>query len=125
MPHSILLVDDDNDLRMLMSLILTHAGYVVHQAADGQEALRVAETTSPDLYIVDVMMPEMNGFELCAHLRANPKTEKHPIFLLSARKDKASVDEGLASGATLYLHKPIENSVLIDHIKQFLGEDAS
>jgi CheY-like chemotaxis protein len=124
MSHAILLVDDDRDLRTLMSLILKHAGYDIYQAANGHEALQITETTAIDLFIVDVMMPEMNGFELCVHLRANPNTENHPIFLLSARKDRDSINEGLASGASLYLTKPIETPDLIDHIKQYLAEDS-
>src|SRR5687768_8332812 len=103
MPHSIMLVDDDQDLRTLMSLILTRAGYLVYQAADGEQALELVNTTIPDLFIVDVMMPGISGYELCQQLRANPQTADQPIFVLSARTDRESVEEGIQAGANRYL----------------------
>jgi DNA-binding response OmpR family regulator len=122
MSHSIMLVDDDKDLRFLLGIALKRAGYTVHEARDGEHALVQLETIVPDLFIVDVMMPGIDGFELCQHLRAKVETAQHPILLLSARTDTTSMMKGLESGANLYLHKPIETDHLLERIGQFLGE---
>jgi DNA-binding response OmpR family regulator len=121
MPHTILLVDDDEGLRALVGIMLKRAGYNVQQAESGDDAVAMLESGLPDLFIVDVMMPGMNGFELCRHLRATPETAQHPILLLSAKTDNDSMMEGLSSGANLYLHKPIESAELIARIEQFLN----
>jgi DNA-binding response OmpR family regulator len=123
MSHSVLLVDDDPSMRSLLDMMLTRVGYITYQAEDAQQAIEFIDMTMPDLFIVDVMMPGMTGFELCQHLRARRDTAQHPILLLSARTDEASMLEGLQSGASLYLTKPIAAKELIAHIQQFLGEE--
>jgi DNA-binding response OmpR family regulator len=123
MTHSIMLVDDDRDLRFLLGVALKRAGYTVHEARDGEHALVKLETIVPDLFIIDVMMPGIDGFELCEQLRAKEETAQHPILLLSARTDTASMMRGLESGANLYLHKPIETDNLLERIGQFLTVD--
>jgi DNA-binding response OmpR family regulator len=123
MPHSIMLVDDDEDLRSLMSIILKKAGYEVYLAANGEEALELVNTTVPDIFIVDVMMPGISGYEVCAQLRASPKTAKSYIFILSARTDLESVNEGMQAGADRYLVKPMQSELIISYIKGALKED--
>jgi DNA-binding response OmpR family regulator len=122
MSYTILLVDDDNDLRSLMAVILKRAGYEVYQASDGPEALDLVNTMVPDLFIIDVMMPEMSGFEVCLHLRANPKTASRPLFLLSARADRTSREAGRDCGADRYLVKPIGTDELIANIEDALKQ---
>jgi DNA-binding response OmpR family regulator len=123
MSHSVLLVDDDPSMRSLLDMMLTRVGYITYQAEDAQQAIELIDMTMPDLFIIDVMMPGMTGFELCQHLRTRNDTAQHPILLLSARTDEASISEGLQSGANLYLTKPIAAKELIAHIQQFLGEE--
>lgn len=123
MPHSILLVDDDESLITLTGLILKRAGYTIYQAVDGVAALESLDEQIPDLFIVDVMMPRMDGFELCRQLRARPDTAQHPIILLSARTDQDSMFEGLSSGANLYLAKPLPAEELIARIQEFINRD--
>jgi DNA-binding response OmpR family regulator len=123
MTHSVLLVDDDPSLRSLIDMMLTRVGYMTYQAEDGQQALEFIDMTMPDLFIVDVMMPGMTGFELCQHLRARKDTAQHPVILLSARTDEDSMSEGLQSGANLYLTKPIAAKELIARIQQLLGQE--
>jgi DNA-binding response OmpR family regulator len=123
MPYTIMLVDDDESLIALTGLILKRAGYTIQQAYDGYQALEALADQMPDLFIVDVMMPGMDGFELCRQLRAKPETAQHPIILLSARTDQDSIFEGLSSGANLYLGKPIPPDELIARIKEFLNEE--
>jgi DNA-binding response OmpR family regulator len=123
MSHSILLVDDDPSLRALIDKMLTRVGYITYQAEDAQQAIEFVDMTMPDLFIVDVMMPGMTGFELCQHLRAQGNTAQHPIILLSARSDEESIAEGKRCGANLYLTKPIAAKELIARIQQLLGEE--
>jgi two-component system, OmpR family, phosphate regulon response regulator PhoB len=125
MTHTIMLVDDDQDLRMLMGLILKREGYNVIEARDAQVALHKLETTVPDLFILDIMMPGMNGYDLCKHLKATEETAHLPVVLLSARGDEASMFEGLESGANLYLVKPLATEDLITRIQQFLTTDVA
>lgn len=120
MPNSILVVDDDPTLRILAKLILERAGFISYEAADGLKALEFLNTTVPDLFIVDVMMPRMDGYELCEELRRRPETAQHPIIMLSARPDSESRTRGLASGADVYLVKPVEHSELVAHIEKCL-----
>jgi CheY-like chemotaxis protein len=125
MPRSILLVDDDSSLRMLLDTMLTRAGYTTFQAEDGHQALEFIEMELPDIFIVDVMMPGMTGFELCRHLRADPRTANRVMVLLSALTDKESKAEGVACGANVYLTKPISAKELIGKIEELLPNGVS
>jgi DNA-binding response OmpR family regulator len=124
MPHSVMLVDDDEDLRSLMSISLKKAGYEVYLASNGEEALDLVNTVVPDIFIVDVMMPGISGYEVCEQLRASPKTAKSHIFILSARSDLESVNEGMQAGADRYLIKPMQFELIISYIKGALQEDS-
>jgi DNA-binding response OmpR family regulator len=123
MPQSIMLVDDDNDLRTLMAMILKRSGYTVQQAEDAHQALEQLNISTPDLFLLDVMMPEIDGFELTQRLRAMPETAEHPILLLSARTDPLIQKKGLESGANRYLTKPIPTNELVSTIREYLGEN--
>jgi DNA-binding response OmpR family regulator len=120
MPHSIMLVDDDRDLRTLMGLILKREDYAILEAGSGDSAIKMLTAHIPDLFILDIMMPGMNGYELCRHLKSNEATAHLPVILLSARSDETSMFEGLEAGADLYLVKPIPTNDLIVRIQQFL-----
>jgi DNA-binding response OmpR family regulator len=125
MTHSIMLIDDDKDLRTLMGLILKRTGYLVAEASNPDDALAMLNNLVPDLFILDVMMPGMNGFDLCRILKANKATAKRPVILLSARADEASRREGLASGADLYLVKPTPAHELSLRVAQLLNVEVS
>jgi CheY-like chemotaxis protein len=119
MSRSVLIVDDDQSLRYLLDTILARAGYITYQAEDGLQALEFIDMELPDIFIIDVMMPGMTGFELCRKLRAQPRTAHRPILLLSALSDKNNAAEGIASGANAYLTKPISAKELISHLEEF------
>ena len=115
-PTSILLVDDDSLIQKMVTVMLRNAGYEVTIASDGCEALaRVAEAT-PDLIISDVMMPNMDGFEMLRHLRAEPATRAIPIIMLTAKGAADDVVSGLDWGADDYLAKPFEMKVLLARV---------
>lgn len=116
----ILFVDDEEQIRKLVSTYLARQGYVVVVATDGYEALKAIRANAPDLVITDVMMPNMNGFELTRRLRADHRTARIPILMLSARKEADDVLTGYSEGADEYVAKPIEMSVLAAKIDVLL-----
>jgi len=113
----ILLVDDEEQIRKLLEASLQRRGYDVAVASDGIEALRQIRTKMPDLIVTDVNMPNMNGFELTRRLRADHRTARVPIVMLSARKQADDILTGYAEGADEYIAKPIEMAVLTAKIE--------
>lgn len=124
MKHSILIVDDEPMTRDMLRMMLELAGYHIREAEDGLDALRQIETAVPDLVLLDVMMPGLDGFEVCATLRRMPETATLPVIMLSAKSAQESIQRGLAAGANKYLTKPITRQVLIDEIKELIGQSA-
>lgn len=108
----ILFVDDEEQIRKLLSTWLTRHGYEVTMANDGWEALKSIRMKAPDLVITDVNMPNMNGLELTRRLRADHRTARIPVIMLSARKQADDVLTGYAEGADEYVPKPVEMAVL-------------
>jgi len=108
----ILFVDDEDQIRKLMTTYLTRQGYEVVTATDGYEALKSIRSRAPSLVITDVTMPNMNGFELTRRLRADHRTARIPVLMLSARKQADDVLTGYAEGADEYVAKPVEMAVL-------------
>ena len=125
----ILVVDDEEQIRKLVSTYLGRQGFDVASATDGYEALKAVRLKAPDLVITDVMMPNMNGFELTRRLRADHRTARIPILMLSARKEADDILTGYSEGADEYIAKPVEMAVLaakidvlIKRIKATTGE---
>ncbi len=108
----VLFVDDEEQIRKLLSTWLTRQGYEVIVATDGWEALKAIRAKAPDLVITDVNMPIMNGLELTRRLRADHRTARIPVIMLSARKQADDVLTGYAEGADEYIPKPVEMAVL-------------
>lgn len=113
----ILLVDDDEDLRKLVSHYLLQEGYVVKQAENGVKALAILEDESFDLAVIDVMMPEMDGFTLTKHIR---REQNLPVILLTAKNQIEDKEKGYLSGTDDYLVKPFEPKELLFRIKALL-----
>ena len=116
----ILLVDDEEQIRKLLETSLQRRGYEVAVASDGIEALRQIRTKMPDLIVTDVNMPNMNGFELTRRLRADHRTARVPIVMLSARTQADDILTGYSEGADEYIAKPIEMAVLSAKIEVLL-----
>lgn len=119
----VLVADDEADIVGLVALRLQRAGYEVVTANDGERALELALERRPDLAVLDVRMPGLDGFELTARLRAEPATAAIPIILLSASVHQANVDRGFEVGATAYLRKPFNPTELLAEIERALGTD--
>ena len=106
MAHRVLIVEDEPDIRDLVVFHLEREGYQVVQSRSGPEALRLARATPPDLVLLDLMLPEMDGLEVCRRLRQDPATMALPIVMLTARGDEVDRVLGLELGADDYVVKP-------------------
>lgn len=119
----ILLVEDSDTTRLTNRIMIAkRTGYAVVPVANGMEALKLATTEKPDLVLMDVMMPGMDGLEVCRRMRKQEATAKIPIVLLTFRVDEVSVSDGFASGCTAYLKKPITMDELVDTLRRHLGD---
>ena len=120
MNYKILIVDDDSDIREILSYNLSKAGFVVETAADGIIAIDKSLIFKPDLIVLDVMMPNMDGIECCEKLRELPELENVMITFLTARNEDYSEIAGLEAGADDYIDKPIQPKVFVAKIKSLL-----
>ncbi len=121
MKQKILVVDDEPEAVELVEFNLKQAGYAVTTAEDGAEALKKARTQSPDLIVLDVMLPEMDGFEICKALRLDSATRRMPILMLTAKAGEIDRVLGLELGADDYLTKPYSPRELLLRIKKILA----
>jgi DNA-binding response OmpR family regulator len=117
----VLVADDDEDILELIVFRLERSGYTVLQARDGAEALELARRSRPDLAVLDVMMPKLDGFDLTRRLREDESTSKMPIILLTARTQEADVERGFDAGADDYLRKPFSPQELRSRVQAILG----
>ena len=124
-PRTVLVADDDEDILQLVSFRLERAGYTVVTAADGQQALAAARQHRPDLAVLDVMMPGLNGYEVTRQLRADPATAAIPVILLTARVQEADVSRGFEAGADDYLRKPFSPQELRSRVQAILARRSS
>ncbi|MAO32336.1 MAG: DNA-binding response regulator [Crocinitomicaceae bacterium] len=116
----ILLIDDEPDITELIQFHLEQKEYIVKTAADGLKGIKIAREFMPDLILLDVMMPEMDGIEVCQLLKEDSKTKNILICFLSARSEDYSQIAGLDAGADDYVTKPIKPKVLLSRIKALL-----
>ena len=124
-PAIILVADDEQDIRELVAYRLSRAGYTIIEARDGQEAFELAVDQSPDMAVLDVMMPRLNGFDLTDRLRHNPATQRLPILLMSASVQEADISRGFAAGADGYLTKPFTPDQLLTRVRDVLSRGAA
>jgi DNA-binding response OmpR family regulator len=116
MAWKILAVDDDKGMRILLRAALERKGFQVVEASDGEAAVKQAFTSPPDLILMDVMMPKMDGFTACQIIRNTESTAHIPIILLSALSSGQHKEKGLESGANLYLTKPVPSAILVETV---------
>jgi len=116
----ILIVDDQPELAYLMAELLTDAGYDTRTAENGHAALADVQVNPPDLLLLDVNMPELDGFEVAAMLKSDPATATIPIIMVSANEGRGSRLIGLESGAEDYMSKPVDPAELIAKIRNLL-----
>ena len=119
--RKVLIVDDTQDIRYVVSKRLASWGYEPLEAENGEDALRMAESLLPDLILLDTMMPKMKGREVCARLKANPKTQSIPVIFLTALGLADHITAGMNLGADDYIVKPFEPDQLKERIKVCLA----
>ena len=125
MKKNILVVDDEIGALTLIGIMLERGGFSVLKAKDANSALAVLDQQTPDMIILDVMMPGMDGIELCGVVRDRNDTSTTPVLILSARGDAESVMRGMEAGANDYLPKPILHHDLVAKVRSMLNEAPS
>lgn len=120
----ILVVDDEADIRELVRLNLAREGYEVLDCESGEQALRLSRSKGPDLVVLDLMLPGIDGLEVCKRLKADPKTAQVPIVILTAKGEETDVVAGLEVGADDYVAKPFSGKVLVARVRRLLRKAA-
>jgi len=119
---NILIAEDEPDIRDLMIMILEYGGHEVMGANDGAEALTLAKANEFDLFLLDVRMPGVNGYEVCRILRESDATKHTPVLFVSAKGQEAEIEAGLEAGADMYILKPFAASELIEIVGNALAK---
>ena len=118
--QKVLVVDDEDNIRMLVRFNLEKAGYEVFEAEDGRKAVEIAVDLTPDIVLLDLMLPGIDGLEVCRNLKRNPRTAALPIIMLTAKSDGIDRVIGLELGADDYMTKPFSQRELVARIKAVL-----
>ncbi|MCB0338178.1 MAG: response regulator [Bdellovibrionales bacterium] len=121
----IVLIEDERDIRELISFNLSKEQYQIQSAASGEEGLDLITSARPDLVVLDLMLPGIDGLEVCRRIRSNPTTASLPIIMLTARGEEADIVSGLELGADDYLTKPFSPRVLLARVKAALRRSKS
>jgi DNA-binding response OmpR family regulator len=121
----ILIVDDEPNIVISLDYLMRREGYDVAVAEDGEAALEAVARGAPDLVILDVMLPRMNGFDVCRRLRAEPRWKDLKILMLTARGRETEVAKGLGAGADAYVTKPFSTRDLVAQVRQMLAGGAA
>ncbi len=116
----ILIIEDDNDIRELIAFNLEVSGYEVLKCENGEDGLNMALKMTPDLILLDIMLPTIDGFQVCSQLKKKPQLKDIPIIMLTARADEEDIIKGLETGADDYITKPFHPKILMARIKTAL-----
>lgn len=121
MSKTVLIADDEPNIVISLEFLLKQAGYRVLVAHDGQEALEAIRRETPDLVLLDVMLPRLSGFDVCQKIRENPDWQAMRVLMLTAKGREVEVSKGLALGADAYITKPFSTQELLAEIASHLG----
>lgn len=121
MTKKILIVDDEPNIVISLEFLMKREGFEVSVARDGEEALRKVEESTPDVMLLDVMMPKKTGYEVCQQIRANPSLSGVKIVMLTAKGRDTEVAKGLDLGADAYMTKPFSTKDLVAQVRALLG----
>ena len=122
MAKKVLIADDEPNIVTSLEFLMARSGYDVKVARTGEEALALVASFAPDLVLLDVMMPQRSGYEVCQKMRERPEWRHIKIVMLSAKGREAEVSKGLSLGADAYVTKPFSNRELIARVAELLGE---
>lgn len=118
----VLVVDDEPNILMSLEFLMRKSGYEVFIARDGAEALQLVHEQHPNVLVLDVMMPQVDGYEVCQLIKSNPDLEQIRVIFLSAKSKETDIERGYAAGADLYLSKPFSTKELVKRIQEFLPQ---
>ena len=121
MSARVLVVEDNHNILISIEFLLQNAGYAVITANDGVRGWAALEDHQPDLVVLDIMLPELDGFTLCRRLRATPALKATKVLILSARGHDAEIEKGLQLGADAYMRKPFGTRELLDTVARLLA----
>lgn len=121
MTKKVLIADDEQNIVISLEFLLRREGFEVLIASDGEEALTKLRAEKPDLVLLDVMMPKMNGFDVCQAIRADPDLANMRVLMLTAKGREAEVSKGLGLGADAYMTKPFSTKELVVQVRTLLG----
>jgi DNA-binding response OmpR family regulator len=124
MAPRILIVDDEPNIVLSLEYLLKREGWETTVAADGEAALEALEKAPPDLVVLDVMLPKLNGFEVCRRMRADPRWRELRVLMLTAKGRDTEVSKGLGLGADAYMTKPFSTKELVAQIRRLLPATA-
>jgi DNA-binding response OmpR family regulator len=122
MEHKVLIIEDDPATSRLVEYSLRHDGFQVVRAANGLEGIRMARSETPDLVILDVMLPGLDGYEICHRLKADAATARLPILMFSAKAQEIDRNTGLKVGADEYLTKPAAPADIVNTVRKLLAK---
>ena len=125
MAQRILIVDDEPNIVLALELLMKKEGYEVHAVDNGEKALQAARELKPDLILLDVMMPRLDGYEVCQLLRADVTLQETFIIMLTAKGREVEREKGLALGADLYITKPFSTREVVARVKELLASKPS
>lgn len=117
----ILVVEDEESLLKLESILFTSKGYTVTGVRDGKSALEAIERERPDVVVLDVMLPDTDGFDICRAIKENPATRALPVIMLTAKKSSVDLERGKVAGADAYITKPFKSVKVLEVIEGLLG----
>lgn len=120
--HTILIIEDNEDINLLTKATLASKGHNVLCAFNGKEGIKLAQNNDVDFIILDVMMPDMDGYEVLSILKGNDNTKKIPVAFFSARTQKEEIEKGLSFGAIKYFRKPFDPIELLSEVDEILSK---
>lgn len=119
--NKILIVDDEPNILMSLEFLMRKEGYEVYVARDGAEALDIIDKELPEIVILDIMMPNVDGYEVCQEIKHSPDKKHIQVIFLSAKSKKEDIEKGLEMGANLYLTKPFSTRNLVKEVKKLVN----
>jgi DNA-binding response OmpR family regulator len=122
MPLKVLIVDDEPNIVVSLEFLMSQQGYEIEVARDGEQALHLLDSFNPDLVLLDVMLPQKSGFEICQQIKEKPEWKHMKVVLLTAKGREADITKGLALGADEYVTKPFATKELVQKVTQILNE---
>jgi twitching motility two-component system response regulator PilH len=117
---TVMIVDDSSALREMIAGLLSNAGMTILEAKDGLEAQQKLQASTPDLVVLDIVMPNMNGYELCRWIKNNPGTQDVPVVICSSKGEEFDRYWGMKQGADAYISKPFRPNEMVETVKQLL-----